>query len=86
MLSIKLECHFLKSNKSDFTFLYESFLYVILHISEVEIVGNKKCLMNIVFSHSYLSWSNFFEYLEGLHIWTFAALNLSIMIYLNTLN
>lgn len=92
MSSVKLECGFFKSNKSDFTFLYENFLCMILRISKAEIVGNKKCFMNIVFSHSCLFWSNFFEYLEGLCIWTFSkyyvlvALNLSIMRYLNTLN
>jgi len=43
------------------TFLYETFFYLILRISKAQIVGNKKCLMNIVFSHSFDSWSNFFE-------------------------
>lgn len=50
-----------RAAKNDFTLLYESFLYMILCISKAEIFGNKKCLMNIVFSHRFLCWSNIFE-------------------------
>jgi hypothetical protein len=65
---------------------------MILCISKAQIVGNKKCLMNFVFSHTFFPGVTFLSNQEGSHIWTFskyyvlAILNLSVMRYLNTLN